>query len=107
MHDKSKYIDCDQDRKRTSNSLREFLFSILVKDRRNSIDATVSTLYRYGRLLTVLIYVLNYELISNKRDFVYRKSIYKHYLIVKDTIESTIKKVDFLDFLDFSRFNSQ
>lgn len=42
-----------------------------------------------------LQYVLNYELISNKRDSVYRKSIYKHYLIVKDTIESTIEKVDF------------
>lgn len=42
-----------------------------------------------------LQYVLNYELVSNKRDSVYRKSIYKHYLIVKDTIESTIEKVDF------------
>lgn len=42
-----------------------------------------------------LQYVLNYELVSNKRDSVYRKSIYKHYLVVKDTIESTIEKVDF------------
>lgn len=42
-----------------------------------------------------LQYVLSYELVSKKRDFVYRKSIYKDYLVVKDTIESTIQKVDF------------
>ena len=42
------------------------------------------------------LYVVNYELVSRKRDSVYRKSILQsYYLVVKDTIESTTRKVDF------------